>query len=305
MIKRTLYFGNPVYLSKQLDQLIINLPNAQGLDDLSGRNTVPIEDIGVVMLDHPQITTTQGLMSSLLTNNVAIIHCDNAHLPVGLVLPLVGHTTQTATFRAQITASEPLKKQLWQQIISAKIRNQAELLRRAGQPTEPIDRWAREVRSGDPDNLEARAAGYYWPRLFKHTITDFRREREGEPPNHLLNYGYAILRAIVARAVVGAGLLPTLGLHHHNQYNPYCLADDLMEPYRPFVDVLVGDMVALGNSAEPLTKSNKARFLGLPTIDVRLDGDRSPLQVAVQRTAASVTRCLTADSRKALLPDFV
>ena len=236
MIKRTLYFGNPAYLSLRNSQLVINLPDANGMDDRTGHNTIPVEDIGVVVLDHHQITITHGLMEALLANNTAMITCDSSRMPVGLMLPLSGNTTQHERFQAQIDASLPLQKQLWQQTVQAKIENQAYVLKNQRKViVKNMLVWANDVKSGDADNLEARAAAYYWANLFSD-IPDFRRGREGIPPNNLLNYGYAILRAVVARSLVASGLLPTLGIHHHNRYNAYCLADDIMEPYRPFVD---------------------------------------------------------------------
>ncbi len=158
--------------------------------------------------------------------------------------------------------------------------------------------WAGEVRSGDPDNLEARAAVYYWANLFR----DFKREREGEPPNNLLNYGYAILRAIVARGLVGSGLLPTLGIHHHNRYNAYCLADDIMEPYRPYVDKLVVEMFDGG--MKELDKDAKSRLLSIPVLDVVIGGERNPLMIAVGQTTASLYKCFSGESRKIAYPDM-
>ena len=241
MIKRTLYFGNPAYLSLRYEQMVIKLPEVVKNETLSDSfkeeavRTIPIEDIGVVLLDHKQITITQGLLEKLLENNCALITCDNSHLPVGLMLPLCGNTTQSERFSNQIEASLPLKKQLWQQTIMAKISNQATLLQnRRGAEVGNMRKWATDVKSGDSENLEARAAAYYWKNIFP-SIPHFIRGREGDPPNNLLNYGYAILRAVVARALVSSGLLPTLGIHHHNKYNAYCLADDIMEPYRPYV----------------------------------------------------------------------
>ena len=178
----------------------------------------------------------------LIDNNCAIITCGSNHLPVGLMLPLYGNTVQNERFRNQIDASQPLKKQLWQQTIQCKIANQAVMLKYA---TEELHNnmfiWSENVRSGDTDNMEARAAAYYWKTIFPDR-PDFTRGREEAEPNNLLNYGYAILRAIVARALVASGLLPTLGIHHHNRYNAYCLADDIMEPYRPYVDRIVYDL---------------------------------------------------------------
>ena len=233
MIKQTLYFGNPAYLSLKDRQLVIRLP------DKDQSVTRPIEDIGVVIVDNKQITLTSGLIEALLGNNCALITCDSSHLPVGLMLPLCGNTTQSERFRHQLSASLPLKKQLWQQTISQKIANQAQVLKECfGVEVGNMVSWSKNVKSGDSDNLEARAAAYYWRNMFDDEDV-FIRDREGEPPNNLLNYGYAILRAIVARGLVSSGLLPTLGIHHHNRYNAYCLADDIMEPYRPYVDELV------------------------------------------------------------------
>ncbi len=199
MIKRTLYFGNPAYLSTRNAQLVINLPDANGMDDRTRNNTIPIEDIGIVILDHKQITITQGLVESLLDNNSALISCGNNHMPVGLLLPLSGNTIQSERFQDQIEASLPLQKQLWQQTIHAKISNQAYVLNSTrGVVVKNMLACVNDVKSGDSDNLEARAAAYYWKNLFP-TISDFTRGREGTPPNNLVNYGYAILRAIVAR----------------------------------------------------------------------------------------------------------
>lgn len=253
MIKKTLYFGNPVYLSLKNAQLVIKLPEVVRNDTLpesfkrNSEVTKPIEDIGVVVLDHKQITITSGVLEALLENNCAIITCDSRSMPVGLMLPLCGNTTQNERFRDQLDASLPLVKQLWQQTIKAKIENQAAVLQEcSGAETRCMKVWADDVKSGDSNNLEARAAAYYWKNLFP--IKDFTRDREGIPPNNLLNYGYAVLRAIVARGLVVSGLLPTLGIHHHNRYNAYCLADDIMEPYRPYVDRLVYNMINQGGT---------------------------------------------------------
>ena len=223
MIKKTLCFSNPAYLSMRNAQLVIKLPEVEKADNLTEdfkkttEVTRPIEDIGVVVLDNKQITITQGALEALLENNCAVITCDSNHLPVGLLLPLVGNTTQNERFRDQLDASQPLRKQLWQQTMQQKIRNQAAVLNKCSDAeTKCMMVWANDVRSGDPDNYEARAAVYYWRCLFGH-IPGFIRDREGVAPNNLLNYGYAILRAVVARSLVASGLLPTLGIHHHNR----------------------------------------------------------------------------------------
>lgn len=308
MIKRTLYFGNPAYLSTINNQLMIQLPEVEKNKSLpesiknAGVKTIPIEDIGVVVLDHKQVTITSGLMERLLENNCALIHCDSKSLPVGLMLPLYGNTTQNERFRHQLDASVPLKKQLWQQTVRAKIDNQAAVLHlNTGAETGNMRKWSETVRSGDPDNLEARAAVYYWKTLFPD-VNGFTREREGVPPNNLLNYGYAILRAVVARRLVISGLLPTLGIHHHNRYNAYCLADDIMEPYRPYVDELVLCIMNSDIDYSEITKEIKSQLLTIPVLEVTINGRRSPLMIAVGQTTASLYKCFTGELRRIIYP---
>lgn len=310
MIKKTLYFGNPVYLSLKNAQLVIKLPEVvknstlpEGFKQMS-EVTKSIEDIGVVVLDNKQITITSGVLESLLENNCAVITCNSKSMPVGLMLPLYGNTTQNERFRHQLGASLPLMKQLWQQTIKIKIENQAVVLNECtGEEFKCMKVWATDVKSGDSDNLEARAAAYYWKNLFK--IEGFTRDREGIPPNNLLNYGYAILRAVVARGLVVSGLLPTLGIHHHNRYNAYCLADDIMEPYRPYVDRLVYDIFKEeGSNCAELTKEQKARLLTIPILETVISGKRSPLMVAVGQTTASLYKCFSGELRKISYPEM-
>jgi CRISPR-associated protein Cas1 len=310
MIKKTLCFSNPAYLSLRDAQLVIKLPEVEKAANLTeefkkaNELTRPIEDIGVVVLDHKQITITQGALEALLENNCAVITCDSSHMPVGLLLPLVGNTTQNERFRDQLDASLPLRKQLWQQTIQYKIRNQAAVLAQCSDAeTKCMQVWANDVRSGDPDNLEARAAVYYWKSLFDH-IPGFIRDREGVAPNNLLNYGYAVLRAVVARSLVASGLLPTLGIHHHNRYNAYCLADDIMEPYRPYVDRLVVDIIEQYGIDVELSKDIKAELLTIPTLDVVIGGKRSPLMIGVSQTTASLYKCFSGELRKIAYPEM-
>lgn len=309
MIKKTLSFGNPVYLSLRNAQLVIKLPEvvkSELLPDTFKQQsevTKPIEDIGIVVLDNKQITITSGVLEALLENNCAVITCDSKSMPVGLMLPLYGNSTQNERFRVQLDASLPLKKQLWQQTIKAKIENQASVLYACkGEEVKCMKVWANEVKSGDSGNVEARAAAYYWKCMFSD-IVGFTREREGIPPNNILNYGYAILRAIVARALVTSGLLPTLGIHHHNRYNAYCLADDIMEPYRPYVDELVFLTVKEHEKYDELTKDLKAILLGIPTLEVVINGKRSPLMVAVAQTTASLYKCFNGELRRIIYPE--
>ena len=309
MIKKTLYFGNPAYLSLRNAQLVIKIPEVENCPSLpesirqQAEVTKPIEDLGVVVLDNKQITITSGAIEALLENNCALITCDSKSMPVGLMLPLYGNTTQNERFRKQLDASLPLKKQLWQQTVKAKVENQAAVLSDCtATEVKCMKVWTDNVKSGDPDNIEARAAAYYWKNLFAH-IQGFTRDRDGIPPNHLLNYGYAILRATVARSLVISGLLPTLGIHHHNRYNAYCLADDIMEPYRPYVDELVWNIDKEYGEAPQLTRELKARLLTIPTLEVRINGKRSPLMVATGQTSASLFKCFNGESRKIAYPE--
>jgi CRISPR-associated protein Cas1 len=225
-------------------------------------------------------------------------------MPVGLQLPLSGNTIQSERFQSQIEASLPLLKQLWQQTIQYKITNQAYVLNtQRNVVVKNMLAWVNDVKSGDTDNLEARAAAYYWGSIFPE-IPDFRRGREGIPPNNLLNYGYAILRAVVARSLVASGLLPTFGIHHHNRYNAYCLADDIMEPYRPFVDNLVIEIIDSGEDISELSKSIKAKLLTIPVLDVTINNQRSPLMIAVGFTTASLAKCYAGETRKITYPVF-
>jgi CRISP-associated protein Cas1 len=297
MIKRTLYFGNPAYLKTNNEQLVFESPETGDVKQ------VPVEDIGVLIIDHQQITISQALIAKLLANNVAFISCDNSHHPTGLLLNLDGNSLQSAKFTAQVEATLPLKKQLWQQTIAAKINNQACVMEWQKLPAKNMYNWAMEVKSGDADNHEAMAAAYYWKNIFPEFL-QFKRERYGEPPNNLLNYGYAILRAIMARSLVASGLLPTLGIFHRNQYNAYCLADDIMEPYRPFVDRVVIDIVKMNGKFLELTPNMKKQLLAIAALDVKIKGEKSPLMVAVQKTTASLAKCFENKLRKIEYPVF-
>lgn len=297
MIKRTIYFGNPAYLSIKLNQLIINIPNNEE------KRTIPIEDIGIVLFDNPQITITQSVMTELLENNVAIITCNSSHHPIGLQLCLDSNTIQSERFKYQINASDVLRKNLWQQTIQYKIYNQAMVLKEIGVENRNMLLWSRSVTSGDSKNHEARAAAYYWENLLL-AHENFRRERFGEYPNNFFNYTYAILRAVTARSLVASGLLPTLGIFHKNRYNAYCLADDIMEPYRPFADRLVLETIRTYPNEENLTKEIKAKLLSLPVINVKINKIIRPLQIATQDTTASLAQCFANERRKIKYPEY-
>lgn len=267
MIKKTLYFSNPAYLSLKQGQIVIKLPEiekAGNVADIIKQQSImtkPIEDIGILILDNRQITLTHALLNALLDNNSAVVTCNDKNMPTGLLLPLAGNSIQTERFTSQIEASAPLKKQLWQQTVKAKIENQAKVLSACSNvEIRGMMKWATDVKSGDADNLEA-------------------------------------------RAIVGSGLLPTFGIHHHNRYNAYCLADDIMEPYRPYVDELVFSIVKkYGMENLSLTKHIKIELLNIPTIDVTIGGKKSPLMVAASQTSASLAKCFNGEIRKISYP---
>ena len=321
MIKRTLYFGNNTYLSTKDEQLIVKFENP---DNPSA--SVPIEDIGVIILDAYRLTISQTLISKLLHNNVALITCDEKHMPQGLMLNLDGNTVQQERYKYQVEASIPLKKNLWQQTVKVKIRNQRALLLKnqslysqgftsnealKKSKLENMQYWEDAVKSGDPDNYEGRAAAFYWKTIFSDIILNFKRGRFEEAPNNLLNYGYAILRAVIARSLTASGLLPVFGIHHHNKYNAYALADDIMEPYRPYVDEVVRDLTEKYYSEDwekqgfELTPEIKKELLLIPVLTVIIDGKKSPLMNATQRTSASLFHCFAGNSRKILYPEFI
>lgn len=293
MIKKTLYFSNPAKLNTQNNQLVVDQKDRDVV-------TIPIEDIGFVILDHYAIIISQPVLSKLIDNNVAVITTNDRHLPNGMFLNLEGNSVQNEIFRAQIEAKDPIKKRLWQQTIVAKITNQSNLMDLHDLNSKPLQRMVKQVRSGDPDNLEGQAARYYWKRIF--TPFEFKRERFGLPPNNLLNYGYAILRAVIARSLVGSGLLPSIGIHHHNRYNAYALADDIMEPYRPFVDELVLNLLINDCDIDELTPDVKKELLIIPNCGVSLDNEVKPLMLSATRTSASLVQCFTGKQKYLTYP---
>ncbi len=281
-------------------QMSIEFPEKENKPPAS----VPIEDIGILILDSPHITLTNALIAELNQNNVAVLSCDAQHLPYGLMLPIFSHHAFTEKMYQQLESSLPLKKNLWQQTIIAKITNQAAFLRQHGIDDRKMQYYLGLVRSGDPQNVEGRAAAYYWEQLFM-SHKNFTRDRDGDMPNPMLNYGYAILLAIVARALVVSGMLPSVGIHHRNKYNPWCLASDIMEPYRPYVDKLVIQVAAEFPDCEELTPDIKRKLLQIPVIDILIDGSKSPLMIGVQRTTASLSACFDGSSRRILYPEMI
>ncbi len=296
MLKRTLFFTTPCHLSVRLSQLLVR---RQDQED----RTVPLEDIGVIVLENQAITLGVALLQRLQALNVAVVVCDEKHMPGSMLLPFSANHVHGEVLRFQIEASLPLTKRLWQQTVQAKIRNQAGLLRLLGRSTAPkLFEMAKEVRSNDVDNREGVAAKIYWPTLFEDQ--DFVRDREGSAPNSFLNYAYAILRAATARALVSSGLLCAIGIHHRNRYNPYGLADDIMEPYRPFADHLVLGLPESNHTETTLTPQTKMRLLEVLSWDTYIKGDRSPLMVALSSTTASLVRCLRGEASDLLFPSF-
>jgi CRISPR-associated protein Cas1 len=295
MLKRTILCSTPAYLMTSREQMVIELR-----DGSDKKATVPIEDIGVVVLEHPHISLTSSLLEKLSYWKVAVITCDEKYMPSGIHLPLEGHSEQTERIRHQIKAAVPLKKQLWMQTVKAKIVNQAALLGHFGFDNKLLLNLKDKVRSGDITNCEAQAAAFYWHEIYGRGFT---RTRGPEYPNAQLNYGYAILRSVVARALVASGLLPSVGIHHKNKYNAFCLADDIMEPYRPIVDRTVMELTHETDNNQ-LTKEHRIELLKILQTDVWIDGIQRPLFHAVSTTTASLSACYYGEIKKIKYPDL-
>jgi CRISPR-associated protein Cas1 len=295
MIKRTIYIGNPAYLKLQDSQLHVIDPETKQL-----KGTVPVEDIALLVLDNYRITLTNQLLVKLQSNNSIVVSCDAHHLPFAYMLPVYSHSEYSERLKNQIKVSEPLKKQLWKQIVIQKIKNQQAVLKNNNKPYEHLTHYWQNVKSGDTTNMEGIAAQNYWKYLFD----DFQRDRFGEKPNNLLNFGYAVLRSIVARALVSSGLHPALGIFHKNKYNPYCLADDVMEAYRPFIDIMVNNALFMYQNQTELTKEIKSHLLTVATQDVFINQQKRPLMIAVTTTTASLYKCYTGELRNLKLPEI-
>ena len=292
MIKQTLMFTLPASLSLKDKQLVISFKESDE------KITRPIEDIGFVVVENPMVKMSVPLLNALVDNNVSVIFCDEKQMPKSMLMNLDGNSVQQESYRCQIAATEPTKKRLWQQLIESKIKNQAALLNRVGQKGDVLKPYYMNVKSGDTDNREGAASRIYWGNLFG---SNFRREREGTPPNNLLNYGYTVLRAAVARALIGSGLYPAFGIFHRNRYNAFPLADDVMEPYRPFVDEIVYRLYMDG-ATEELNKATKSELLRVLFADVRLGQMNRPLEVALSMTSASLLKVYKGEGTKLSLP---
>lgn len=290
MLKKTILLENKASLSTKNLQLVIKTETRE--------SSIPIEDIGYLVIDHHEIYLSIPAMNLMIENNTAVIICNTNHLPNGMFLNLNSHHIQQEIFKNQINASVPLKKQLWQQTIIEKITNQGILLQNVTAKTNNFEFLASKVLSGDSSNMEGVAANFYWKSFFEH---NFKRERFGDYPNNFLNYGYAILRAATARALSGSGLLNTLGIHHKSKYNAFALADDIMEPFRPIVDEKVAEIMQ-NYSEQELNTAIKAELLQILTRTVYFKDEKSPLMVALQKTASSLQQCYTGERKKIKYP---
>ena len=292
MIKQTLMFSSSVSLSLKDHQIVITFK------DNKDTVTRPIEDIGFVVIENPQVSISVPLINELAANNVSVVFCDKKQMPRTMLMTLEGNATQQESYKYQMDASAPTKKNVWKQLVESKIKNQALLLNKLGKNGDALKPYYMNVKSGDTDNREGAAAREYWSQIFGE---GFRREREGQPPNNLLNYGYTILRAAVARALIGSGLYPAFGVFHRNRYNAFPLADDVMEPYRPFVDEIVYYLYDDGAVSE-LNKDSKEKLLRVLFSDVKMGKVNRPLENALSLTTASLLKMYKGETDKLSLP---
>jgi CRISPR-associated protein Cas1 len=295
MIKRTVDISERAYL---------HIENRQLLVDRQGETVarIAVEDLGILILQHPEIVITQSVVTLCQVHNVAVVFCNERHLPISVVLPLWdGNSTHTRVLREQISVTAPTRKRLWQQVVKQKIVEQALTLESFGISATGLLRLRDKVKSGDPENCEAQAAKKYWPLLMGR---EFRRDPDGDGINHLLNYGYAVVRAMIARGLVGTGLHPAIGLHHRNQYNGLCLADDIMEPFRPWVDREVRELMETEAPLE-INRESKQRLLGLLADDVLFEERKMPLMVAVHSVVARLKFALTNQKQLLVYPKRV
>lgn len=292
MIKRTIEISqDAAHLTVKLDQLLIKHGDATV-------GSIPCEDIGLVLVDHPGTTYTHAALTSLAESGAALVVCGRNHLPVAVLLPLADHSQIIWRIQDQLNVSKPLRKQLWKQLVQAKIRAQAANLHFSSATRDKLLDMVRQVRSGDPNNLEAQAARVYWAHWLPAGA--FRRDPDAGEINGLLNYGYAVVRAALARAIVAAGMLPAIGLFHSNRSNAFCLADDLIEPLRPLVDCRVRELCQQG--LVTVTRESKAGLLSLLADPVRFAGENGPLIVNLHRMVASLVRCYQGEEKQLQIP---
>lgn len=293
MIKQTLFFSTPVSLSLKNAQMVVKWKESEKMV------TRPIEDMGCVVLENQRVSVTLPLLNELVRNKVAVVLCDEKGMPTSMLQVLDGNNTQAESQKWQLEASEPMKKQAWKQVVEAKVRNQAALLDKYGKSGSVLKPFYMNVKSGDSDNREGAAARLYWEHLFG---ADFKRDRYGVSPNEMLNYGYTILRALTARALISSGLFPNIGIYHKNRYNAFPLADDIMEPYRPYVDEVVYNLFLNGH--ECLDMDAKVALLKVLTCDVTLEEVTRPLQIALTFTTASLVKYFAGETKRLSLPSF-
>ncbi len=294
MIKRVVEIANPARLSLANGQLIVEREGAKTA-------SIPVEDMGILILDHPAIVHTQRVFEACYLNNVVVLVCGGNHMPGAMLLPLDGNALQTKTIAGQVNCPEPVRKRLWQAVVKAKVSAQAYVLKMATGEAGPLERLPERVRSGDPDNVEAQAARIYWLRLFGD---EFRRERDEVGVNSMLNYGYAIVRSAIARAIVATGLHPSIGIHHRNQYNAFCLAEDLVEPLRPCVDMLVYEMSRSGQLELELSPKTKKSLLAVLNVETFVGNRKLPLMLATHYYAASVRKVICGEESSVEIPQL-
>jgi CRISPR-associated protein Cas1 len=306
MIKRIIEISQAkTHLAIRYGQLIIK-------QDGKEISSIPCEDIGVLLVDHQGTSYTHSVFTVLLDSGAAIVLCGGNHHPAGMLLPIESNSMQTERFRQQIDVKEPVKKRLWKQIVRAKIKHQAKLAGKDSDVYKALMALQDRVRSGDPENIEAQASKKFWPAYLQDLIdsstslgmTTFHRDINGPPPNNMLNYGYMVMRAAIARALCSAGLLPSLGIHHRNRYNAFCLADDILEPFRGFVEAKVRDVCRDIGVPDDLDQSIKARILEVLYESVTIGGFNGPLMVGLHRTMASLQRCFAGEQKSIDLPDL-
>ena len=292
MIKRIIDISEQAYLHLKHGQLLVD-------KDKKTLEFIPIEDLGVIILQHPAIVITQSVIIACQKNNVVLVFCDEHHQPYSIILPVSdGNCLHQKILQQQIHLKLTIRKRLWQQVVQHKITQQALTLVSLGKNGKPLERIINKVKAEDSENHEAQASQQYWRLLMGN---DFRRDTEAGGTNALLNYGYAIMRAMVARAIVGSGMHPALGLHHHNQYNGLCLADDLMEPFRPWVDYLVY-LIITQNTEASVDVETKKVLLGLLSSSVTWEGKSMPLMVACHYLMASLKRAYIDNTVKLSYP---
>lgn len=298
MIKKIIYIGSDVYLSTKMNRLeITNKENGT-------ISSIHFDDIGAIELDSYSLTLSLRLLRELLNNNIVVLIGDESHLPIGMCLSISGSHNQTKKIIAQKEAKKPTNKVLWQAIIKQKIENQAAVLTKLGRNDNAMTKFIKDVKSGDTTNREAVASKYYWSELFKTKIKTFRRDPDGDYPNNMLNYGYIVFRSMMARSLVSVGLHPSLGIFHKNQFNSYCLADDVLEPYRPFIDLIVVENFEKMENSLILNKEHKNLLLTQIYADCKIGEINHPIQVAMQITANSIAKYYLGEINTLFLPKF-